>query len=51
MENRPDSEAPPVSNADLARIQTAINMAEDDLRQVNSLTAQALRLQKRLAGK
>jgi len=37
--------------ADLARIQDSIAMAEDDLRQLNSLNAQAARIQKKMAGK
>ncbi len=45
------TDAPGASSADLARIQDSIAMAEDDLRQLTNLNAQALRLQKKMAGK
>ena len=45
------TDAPAGGSADLARIQDSIAMAEDDLRQLTSLNAQALRLQKKMAGK
>jgi chromosome segregation ATPase len=48
---RRDGESESVNTADIARIQQAISMAEDDLRQVNSLNAQAIRIQRRLAAK
>ncbi|MFN7997525.1 MAG: hypothetical protein U0Q18_28160 [Bryobacteraceae bacterium] len=38
------------AGVDVARIQDSISMAEEDLRQLNSLNAQALRIQKKLAG-
>lgn len=50
-EDRRDAAAPAVSGADLARIQQTISMAEDDLRQVNTLNAQAQQIQRRLTGK
>jgi hypothetical protein len=42
------AESPLANSADLARIQNTIALAEDDLRQLNSLNAQALRLQNKL---
>jgi hypothetical protein len=51
VENRRDTDAAAVSGTDLARIQQAISMAEDDLRQVNALNAQALRIGRKLSGK
>ena len=46
---RPDGPAP--GSADLARIQDSIAMAEEDMRQLNNLDAQAMRIQKKMAGK
>jgi chromosome segregation ATPase len=37
-----------IDTADLARLQNSISMAEEDMRQLNSLNAQAQRLQKKL---
>jgi chromosome segregation ATPase len=48
---RRDGESESVNSADIARIQQAISMAEDDLRQVNSLNAQAIRIQRQLASR
>jgi DNA repair exonuclease SbcCD ATPase subunit len=45
------TEAPGAGGADLARIQDSIAMAEEDLRQLNNLNAQALRIQKKMSGK
>jgi chromosome segregation ATPase len=45
------TDAPGAGSADLARIQDSISMAEDDLRQLTNLNAQALRIQKKMAGK
>lgn len=42
---------PDVGSADLARIQDSIALAEEDLRQINNLNAQALLIQKKMAGK
>lgn len=42
---------PDVGSADLARIQDAIGQAEEDLRQLNALNAQALLVQKKMGGK
>jgi DNA repair exonuclease SbcCD ATPase subunit len=50
LENR-GQEGPALPGADLSRIQNAISMAEDDLRQLNTLNAQAVRLEKKLAQK
>jgi len=43
--------APAAGSADLARIQDSIAMAEEDLRQLNNLNAQALAIQKKMAAK
>ena len=40
-----------IAGPELSRIQSSINMAEEDLRQLNTLNAQALRLQKKLGGR
>jgi chromosome segregation ATPase len=40
-----------IAGPELARIQNTITMAEEDLRQLNALNAQALRVQKKLSGK
>ena len=45
------TDAPAAGSADLARIQDSIAMAEEDLRQLNNLNAQALRVQKKMSGK
>ena len=45
------TDAPGAGSADLARIQDSISMAEEDLRQLNNLNAQALRIQKKMEGK
>lgn len=46
-----DREASPLSSADVSRIQNAIAMAEEDLKQISALNAQTQRLQKRLPAK
>jgi len=38
----------PVSSAEISRIQNAISLAEEDLKQIYALNAQAQRLQKKL---
>jgi ABC-type uncharacterized transport system ATPase subunit len=43
------TDAPAAGSADLSRIQDSIAMAEDDLRQLNNLNAQALLIQKKMA--
>jgi chromosome segregation ATPase len=48
LEDRRQSDAPATSSIDLARIQNTISMAEEDLRLINSLTAQEARLQRQL---
>lgn len=50
LENR-RPESPAVSGADLSRIQNSVAMAEEDLRQLSGLNAQAARVQKKLSGK
>lgn len=45
------TDAPATGTGDLARIQDSIAMAEEDLRQLNSLSAQARLIQKKMAGK
>ena len=45
------TDAPAAGSADLARIQDSIAMAEEDLRQLNNLNAQALLVQKKMAAK
>lgn len=45
------TDAPAPASADLARIQDSIAMAEEDLRQLNNLNAQARLIQKKMAGK
>lgn len=42
-------EGPPSANSDLSRIQNAISLADEDLRQLRSLQAQAAKLQKEVA--
>ncbi|MFB3827234.1 MAG: hypothetical protein ACE15B_10715 [Bryobacteraceae bacterium] len=51
LEARGRDDAPAVNTADLERIQNSIAMAEDDLRQLSALNAQAQRLQKLMAQK
>ena len=48
---RRDAESAALNSTDIARIQQALSMAEDDLRQVNSLNAQAQRIERRLTSK
>lgn len=53
FDNRRGAEGTPGSatvnpGPELARIQSTVGMAEEDLRQLNGLNAQALQLQKRL---
>ena len=45
------SDGPAAGGADLARIQDSIAMAEEDMRQLSSLNAQARLIQKKMAGK
>lgn len=45
------TDGPAAGSADLARIQDSIAMAEEDLRQLNNLNAQARLVQKKMAGK
>ena len=48
MDSRRDREAVPVSSAEISRIQNAISMAEEDLKQISALNTQAQRLEKKL---
>jgi chromosome segregation ATPase len=48
LDSRRDREASPVSAVELSRIQSTIAMAEEDLRQIDSLNAQALRIERKL---
>ena len=48
LDGRRDREASPVSGLELSRIQSTIAMAEEDLRQIDSLNAQALRIERKL---
>ena len=50
MENR-GADTPGITAADLSRIQNSIALAEEDMRQINSLNAQAVRLEKKISGK
>lgn len=43
-----DREAAPLSSAEISRIQNSIALAEEDLKQISALNAQAERLQKKL---
>lgn len=45
------TDAPAAGSADIARIQDSIALAEEDLRQLNNLNAQALLIQKKMQGK
>jgi chromosome segregation ATPase len=45
------TDGPATGSTDLARIQDSIAMAEEDLRQLNSLDAQARLIQKKMSGK
>ncbi len=51
LENRRQNEPVAVAGTDLSRIQNTIAMADEDLRQLAALNAQAERVQKKLAGK
>jgi chromosome segregation ATPase len=56
LENRRGPEGTPgagisIAGPELARIQNTITLAEEDLRQLNALNAQAVRVQKKLSGK
>jgi len=49
LENRSDREGASLNPAELSRIQSLITLAEEDLRQLNALNAQALRIQRKLS--
>jgi hypothetical protein len=51
LEGRQRQDAGPAGGTDVSRIQNAITLAEEDLRQLNSLQAQELRVQKKILGK
>lgn len=48
LDSRREREPSPVSAVELSRIQSTIAMAEEDLRQIDSLNAQALRIERKL---
>ena len=48
LDSRRDREAAPVGSTEIARIQNAIALAEEDLKQIDALNAQAARLEKKL---
>ncbi|MBZ5593862.1 MAG: hypothetical protein LAP39_16610 [Acidobacteriia bacterium] len=51
MDSRRDRESTPVSGAEISRIQNAIALSEEDMKQVGALSAQAQRLEKKLSTK
>jgi len=51
LASRRDREAAPVGSTEIAHIQNAIALAEEDLKQIDALTAQASRLEKKLPAK
>jgi chromosome segregation ATPase len=51
LDSRRDREAVPASSAEISRIQNAIAMAEEDLKQISTLNTQAQRLEKKLPAK
>ena len=51
LDSRRDREAAPVHSTEIGRIQNAIALAEDDLKQIDALNAQAARLEKKLPPK
>jgi hypothetical protein len=48
LDSRRDREAAPVNTTEISRIQNAIALADEDLKQINALNAQASRLEKKL---
>jgi chromosome segregation ATPase len=48
MDSRRDRQSAPASSPEISRIQNAIALAEEDLRQIQALDAQAQRLEKKL---
>ncbi|PYT26861.1 MAG: hypothetical protein DMG58_21550, partial [Acidobacteria bacterium] len=51
MASRRDRDVAPVGTTEIARIQNAISQAEEDLKQIDALNAQASRLEKKLPAK
>jgi chromosome segregation ATPase len=51
LDSRRDREAAPVRSTEIGRIQNAIALAEEDLKQIDALNAQASRLEKKLPAK
>jgi len=49
MAGRQDQQITPWNSAEVSRIESAISSAEDDLRQLDALNAQASLLEKKLA--
>ena len=48
MDSRRDRQSAPVSSPEISRIQNAIALADEDLKQIHALTVQAQRLEKKL---
>jgi chromosome segregation ATPase len=51
LTSRRDRESAPVGGTEIARIQNAIALAEEDLKQIDALSAQSSRLEKKLLAK
>jgi len=51
LDSRRDREAAPARGTEIGRIQNAIALAEEDLKQIDALNAQAARLEKKLPAK
>jgi hypothetical protein len=51
LDSRRDREAAPVRSTEIGRIQNAIALAEEDLKQIDALNAQAARIEKKLPSK
>lgn len=51
LDSRRDREGAPVRSTEIGRIQNAIAMAEEDLKQIDALNAQAARLEKKLSAR
>lgn len=51
MDSRRDRQSAPVSSPEISRIQNAISLAEEDIRQIHALDAQVQRLEKKLPSK
>ena len=51
MDSRRDRQSAPVDSSDISRIQNAISLTEEDIRQIHALDAQVQRLEKKLPSK